>query len=229
MTGKPAFTVRAFGEGGALAEFEAGKDAIGLALHMNRIAARLRAEHEDADCVAGVSSVALRADPLARPDREIAQILAQACRAAPYDARPEPERRLTLPVAYGGAHGPDLEDLCNALGLSQDAFIEAHASTVFRVLMIGFAPGFAYLGELPAHLRAPRKASPATRVPAGSIGVAANMTGVYPAQSPGGWRLIGRTPETLFDPHSENPLKIGAGDEVRFVPISADEFSRRRP
>lgn len=132
------------------------------------------------------------------------------------------ERR--IPVIYDG---PDLAEVAELVGLSESAVIEAHASGAHSVLFGGFAPGFAYLGGLPKSWRIPRLATPRTRTPAGSVGVADGMTGVYPAVLPGGWRLIGRTPVTLFDPRRGPPVYLEPGDRVRFEPITVEEWDRR--
>jgi KipI family sensor histidine kinase inhibitor len=131
-------------------------------------------------------------------------------------------RLRTIPVVYGGEMGPDLADVAALTGLSEADVIARHASSDLRVLSGGFAPGFAYLGELPMELRVPRLDTPRTRTPAGSVALAGAMSGIYPAALPGGWRLIGRTPITLFDPRRNPPAYLLPGDRVRFAPIDAD-------
>lgn len=130
-----------------------------------------------------------------------------------------------LPVAYGGEHGPDLEAVASHTGLSPEQIIEIHSSTAYRVFMLGFAPGFPYLGGMDPAIACPRLKTPRTRVPAGSVGIAESQTGVYPNQSPGGWQLIGRTPVRLFDPTADPPAVILPGSFVRFVPIDQAEFA----
>lgn len=144
------------------------------------------------------------------------------------DAAPTVEgRERRIPVVYGGEHGPDLDEVAELCGLRPDDVIEGHAATDFDVLFDGFAPGFAYLGELPDGLRVPRLATPRTRTPAGSVAVAGAMTGVYPAELPGGWRVIGATPVTLFDPTRRPPAYLVPGDRVRFDPIEAAAWPSR--
>lgn len=131
-----------------------------------------------------------------------------------------------IPVVYGGDFGPDLDSAADELGLSPATLAQRHASGDYRVAMIGFAPGFPYLSGLDPALALPRLASPRTRVPAGSVGIGGAQTGIYPGEGPGGWRLLGRTPLRLFDPHREPPSTLAPGDRVRFREIDRDEFAR---
>jgi KipI family sensor histidine kinase inhibitor len=132
-------------------------------------------------------------------------------------------RSWSVPVLYDG---PDLEDVARAASLSVEAVTELHASTTYHVYMLGFLPGFAYLGDLPHELRRPRLDVPRTRVPAGSVAIAEELTAVYPVVSPGGWRLIGRTPLHFFDHRSDPPSLLSPGDRVHFVPVSAPDFEQ---
>jgi len=136
---------------------------------------------------------------------------------------PEP-RLVEIPVRYGGEFGPDLAEVCAIHGLTPAQVIELHASAEYLVYFLGFVPGFAYLGELPEALVTPRLAVPRRRVPAGSVGIAGNQTGVYPFATPGGWRLIGRTPVAMFRDEREGFSLLVIGDRVRFAPISAERF-----
>lgn len=124
-----------------------------------------------------------------------------------------------IPVRYGGLDGPDLDEVAATLGLTPAAVIELHAGATYRVLFLGFAPGFAYLGGLPAELAAPRRVSPRERVAAGSVGIAGGQTAVYPIAMPGGWQLIGRTDLRLFDPVLPEPALLRPGARVRFIPM----------
>ena len=135
-------------------------------------------------------------------------------------------RQVEIPVCYGGAFGPDLDELARLHAISSAQVIELHAAASYRVYFLGFAPGFAYLGGLPQGLATPRLASPRKAVPAGSVGIADTQTGVYPFSTPGGWRLIGRTPLRMFRPDRHPVSLLAIGDEVRFRPISEDEFTR---
>jgi len=134
-------------------------------------------------------------------------------------------RRVEIPVCYGGEYGPDLTEVCALQGVTAAQVIELHASAEYLVYFLGFVPGFAYLGELPKALVTPRLAAPRRRVPAGSVGIAGNQTGVYPFATPGGWRLLGRTPLAMFRADREELSLLSIGDRVRFVPISREEFA----
>lgn len=129
----------------------------------------------------------------------------------------EQGRLVTIPVTYGGEAGPDLDDVAALLGTTPAEVIAAHTARPFRVMMIGFAPGFPYIGPLPARLRVPRRATPRAAVPAGSVALAAGLTGIYPARLPGGWHVIGRTTLRLFNAAAEPPALLGPGDLVQFV------------
>jgi KipI family sensor histidine kinase inhibitor len=129
-------------------------------------------------------------------------------------------------VVYGGDTGPDLADVAGMAGMTEAEVIELHAAIELEVLFCGFAPGFAYLGAVAPALAVPRLATPRTRVAAGSVGLADGMTGIYPADLPGGWRIIGRTPVRLFDARREPPARLVPGDRVRFVAIGPDEWER---
>ena len=133
-------------------------------------------------------------------------------------------RTVEIPVCYEGAFAPDLEVLAEQSRMSAAAVVDAHVRQLYRVYMLGFLPGFAYMGMVDACIAAPRLARPRERVPAGSVGIAGQQTGIYPLESPGGWKLIGRTPWRLFDPQRPEPVLLRPGDRVRFRAISADEF-----
>ncbi|MCU0789157.1 MAG: 5-oxoprolinase subunit PxpB [Verrucomicrobia bacterium] len=133
-----------------------------------------------------------------------------------------------IPVVYGGEHGPDLEWVAAHHGVSGHEIVARHTASTYRVYMIGFTPGFPYLGELPADLDTPRRGTPRTRVPKGSVGLAQRQTGIYPADSPGGWQIIGWTPIELFDPRRQPPSLLNMGDQVRFESIRAEEVDRWR-
>ncbi len=129
-----------------------------------------------------------------------------------------------IPVAYGDEFGPDLERVAAQAGLEAAQVIAIHAEKPYLVYMLGFSPGFPYLGGMDARISAPRLATPRTAVPAGSVGIASSQTGVYPQESPGGWNLIGRTPLRLFDPDRQPPALLSAGQYVRFTPVSKKTF-----
>jgi inhibitor of KinA len=124
-----------------------------------------------------------------------------------------------VPVRYGGEHGPDLADVAALNDMNPSEVVALHAGSEYRVFFLGFAPGFAYLGPLPARIATPRLATPRERVPAGSVGIAGAQTGVYPFALPGGWRIIGRTDAAMWDLHRDMPSLLQPGDRVRFVAI----------
>ncbi len=137
---------------------------------------------------------------------------------------PEP-RHVEIPVCYGGEFGPDLAGVCVMHGMTAAQAIELHASVEYLVYFLGFVPGFAYLGELPEELVTARLATPRKKLPAGSVGIAGNQTGVYPFVTPGGWRLLGRTPVKIFRADREGLSLLSIGDRVRFTPISRERFA----
>jgi inhibitor of KinA len=142
-----------------------------------------------------------------------------------YRSRPVPPPRVVeIPTAYGGVFGPDLAFVAGHNGLTEDEVVAIHAGTDYLVYMMGFSPGFTYLGGMSERIAAPRLETPRTAIPAGSVGIAQQQTGIYPVESPGGWRLIGRTPVTLFDPSRNPPVIVDAGDYIRFVPVAPDDY-----
>lgn len=169
------------------------------------------------------ASVLVPFDPLVL-DREAATALVRrAMETTAEGAAPPLEGpsvpAVEIPVSYGGDDGPDLEDVAARCGLRTADVIELHAAARYVVLFLGFAPGFAYLGGLPAELATPRRASPRERVPAGSVAIAGEQSAVYPQSMPGGWNLIGRTETVLFDPARREPALLNPGAAVRFVPV----------
>jgi inhibitor of KinA len=138
---------------------------------------------------------------------------------------PFPEPKLTrIPALYGGSYGPDLEEVAKYHQISTEEVIRLHCSKPYFIYMIGFMPGFPYMGELPEALITPRLKTPRLSVPAGSVAIAQRQTGIYPMESPGGWQIIGRTPVKLFNPEREPPALLQMGDHVQFFPISEKEF-----
>ncbi|SIT71477.1 5-oxoprolinase subunit PxpB [Edaphobacillus lindanitolerans] len=142
-------------------------------------------------------------------------------------ASTEAGRTVEIPVCYGGEFAPDLEFVAAHNGLTEEEVIQIHSGGSYDVKMIGFAPGFPFLGGLDERIAAPRRPSPRLEIPARTVGIAGTQTGVYPIGTPGGWQLIGRTPVDLFLPDEEIPSLLRAGDQVKFRPISREEFERR--
>ena len=143
-------------------------------------------------------------------------------------AETKPVKLWRIPACYAMSHAPDLAEVAQRTRLSADEIVGLHCATCFHIYMIGFVPGYPYMGDLPEALVLPRRADPRTRVPPGSIAIAANMTGIYPVQSPGGWHLIGATPIRLFDLRRPRPALLSPGDTVRFEPITVREFDAVR-
>lgn len=134
-------------------------------------------------------------------------------------------RLWNIPVCYAPQFAPDIEDVAKSVDLTTAEVAALHASIQYHVYMIGFVPGYPYMGDLPAKLRLPRRSDPRMRVPPGSLAIATSMTAVYPYESPGGWHLIGTSPVRFFDPESANGALLGPGDAVKFRPVTPEEFS----
>ncbi len=169
------------------------------------------------DVVMGMHNLTVVFDPTRLCADEAMQKLQQGWRSTP--KRIVAPRQRVLRVRYGAEHGPDLALVAQHANLSPDEVIGLHASAAYTVAFVGFQPGFAYLMGLPEALHTPRRATPRPRVPAGSVGIGGAQTGVYPTHSPGGWQLIGRVEQPLFDPQEDPPGWLQAGDMVRFEPI----------
>jgi inhibitor of KinA len=158
-------------------------------------------------------------------------LLEEAWRAVTSDGTSWPDgyggngRSFRIPVCYEHEYAPDLSRVATGLGLTDEEVIGIHATPTYRVYMIGFLPGFPYMGKLDERLQVPRKPQPVT-VTAGGVGIAGVQTGIYPLNSPGGWHIIGRTPVRLFDPDADPPVRLHSGDHVRFYPVSRVEFRR---
>ncbi len=169
--------------------------------------------------VPALGSLLLRFDPLRCTHEQLeAQVRDLLADLAP--APEQPTRIVEIPVVYGGEHGPDLESAAELLGLSAREVVALHSGQVYRVMMIGFAPGFPYIGPLPEQLAIPRRTTPRAAVPARSVAIAAGLTGIYPKRLPGGWHIIGCTPLEMFDPQLQPPALLAPGDGVRFVPLA---------
>ncbi len=131
-----------------------------------------------------------------------------------------------IPVCYEEPYGLDMDDVCEIHNITKEELIRKHTEPEYLVYMIGFTPGFPYLGGMDESLATPRKKEPRSKIPAGSVGIAGSQTGVYPIASPGGWQIIGRTPLKLFDPYRDNPVMIEAGQYIKYKSISAEEYER---
>ena len=162
------------------------------------------------------ASILIDFDPLRIRHRDIERTAAELFAQAVSAPLPEP-RSVEIPVIYGGADGPDLEAVAELTGHTPDEVVALHSGAEYLVYFLGFSPGFPYLGGMPESIAAPRLETPRRRVPAGSVAIGGRQTGVYPLASPGGWRIIGRTPLRLFDPEGDPPVLLRMGDHVRFV------------
>lgn len=134
------------------------------------------------------------------------------------------KRKIKIPVCYSGAFAPDIELVAAEKNIAIEKIIQLHTERAYKVYMIGFLPGFPYMGEINEVITMPRKTQPSANVPAGSVGIAGKQTGIYPLQSPGGWQIIGRTPLKIFDKQKTDPVLLQPGDEVQFYSITEDEF-----
>ena len=188
------------------------------------LAAEFRRAADWLDVVPGIDSVIVRFDPLAMSADEARETIERIV-SSDVPAPGDDHELLEIPIVYGGEHGPDLEDLCAATGLTRNEFIELHTGSEYRVDMVGFTPGFAFIGGLDERLRIPRRAKPRARVEPGSVGIADGRTGLYAMASPGGWTIVGRTPHKLFNPDSDDPFALRAGMRVRFRAVDADKSS----
>lgn len=168
------------------------------------------------DIVVGYASVTVYFDPLAIEPAVIEQALRRRARRRQATQATRP-RRVTIPATYGGTTGPDLQEVAAFAGCLEEEVIALHLAREYRVYMVGFLPGFPYMGIVDPRIAMPRRDTPRLAVPAGSIGIAGQQTGIYPVQSPGGWRLIGRTAEVMFDVDGASPSLLRAGDLVRFA------------
>jgi inhibitor of KinA len=177
------------------------------------------------DVVTGYRGVAVYLDPLQTDAAGVEERLVEIARGARAGAEEAPPV-VRVPVCYGGELGPDLPEVAAFAGCSEQEVVDRHTAVQYRVYMIGFVPGFPYMGTVDARIAMPRRESPRVRVPAGSVGIAGAQTGIYPTETPGGWRLIGRTPIRPFVADRQPPCLFAPGSRVAFEAISRDEFER---
>jgi inhibitor of KinA len=189
--------------------------AIALASRLQR-----RVGHLVRDIVPGYCSVGVHFDPLLTDIVALERTIDEEARQVRDDEAPTEPAVVEIPVRYGAEDGPDLEGVAEWAGCTIDEVIARHAGSTYRVYMLGFVPGFAYMGRVDPAIAAPRHRVPRERVPAGSVGIAGAQTGVYPVATPGGWRIIGRTDAVMFDASRHTPNLVRPGDAVRFVPVA---------
>jgi KipI family sensor histidine kinase inhibitor len=194
---------------------------------VNRVAASLTADPVRGvlETVPAYCSLLLRIDPrtpsfllIHRLKRRVRSLIRGG--AAP----PAETRELEVPVCYGGDFGPDLSQVAELSGLSEAEVIRRHSGVRYQVYMLGFLPGFPYLGGLDPSIAVPRLKTPRQEIPPGAVGIGGQQTGIYPLPSPGGWRLIGRTPLKLYDPERAEPVLFRAGDFIRFIPVTPEQY-----
>jgi inhibitor of KinA len=216
----PGHRIVAAGDSALIVEFE---ERIDVAVNRRAVALadalRTAAVPGVRDIVPTFRSVAIYFDPL-KTDVDLLSRQVQASAGA--DGERGPDRvPIRIPVCYGGLYGPDLRDVAAFSGLTESAVVDLHTAATYRVFMLGFLPGFAYMGTVDERIAMPRRETPRVRVPAGSVGIAGRQTGIYPAESPGGWRLIGVTPLKAFDVDRADPFLFAPGDQVQFFAVDA--------
>ena len=221
-----ALTIEPFGDAALLVSFGSTVDP-GLAARAQAVAAAIQRARATLPAIGRAvpahASVLVPFDPLAISLEDAIGAARSALGEAGGSADrlgPDATAEIEIPVRYGGSDGPDLDAVAELHGLRPGEVVELHTAARYRVLFLGFAPGFGYLGGLPPALVTPRRASPRERVPAGSVGIAGTQTGVYPLAMPGGWQLIGRTERVLFDADRDPPALFRPGATVRFVPVT---------
>lgn len=211
----PRIRIHPLGETAVLAELGSRLDTA-LNTRAIALAAALKRRRDVRQAVASHAAVTVQFDPDQITHEEMAAAIRRlATKRPPLE---EPGRLHRIPVVYDG---PDVDEVATRLDLTPQQVIELHGRPIYRVFMVGFVPGWAYLGPLPGELVVPRRAVPRTRVPAGSVAITGQQTGIYPLDSPGGWNLIGRTSVRLFLPDSDPPSLFRAGDRVKFFAINA--------
>ena len=207
-----------------------GDDALSVAIddssQRHSIAEHLRDTGSWLECIEGMQSVVIRFDSASLSIDGAKQQLCEQLDSVLKDVADFESTLIEIPVCYGGEYGPDLESVCQMLTLTADELIEIHTDAEYRIEMLGFTPGFAYVGGLSAELNVPRLAEPRQRVAAGSIGITDGLTGLYALPGPGGWPLVGRTPMSLFEVGSDQPFLLRAGMRVQFTAIDEKVYRR---
>lgn len=213
-----------FGEAALLVEF-GDEPRLDLNARVHALAALVEASPHVRAVVPGYVSLLVEFDPLIVDAQTIEQWIRERLDQTVPSALAVGHAR-TIPTVYGGEWGPDLEEVAARVGMTPAEVVAAHTTAEQTVYLLGFSPGFPYLGDLPERLGLPRRATPRERVPPGSVAIAERQTGIYTRETPGGWHLLGRTPVQLFDEQHEPPAYLQPGDRVRFVAVSAAEWER---
>ena len=214
------------GDSAVTAEFDERIDS-GVNAHVIAVAeaAEAAAMAGVRDIVPAYRSLTVYFDPVKTSIEAVSKELERAARKT--ETRPEgPLHILRIPICYGGAFGPDLGDVASFAGIDESEVIALHSTALYRVFMLGFVPGFAYLASVDSRIAVPRRGTPRVRVPAGSLGIAGVQTGIYPLDTPGGWQIVGRTSVRPFDPTRREPFLFKPGDAVQFYPIEPSDFER---
>ena len=218
------FTVCPVGDTGLLVSFEQRiAQSIGAAAAALNTRVAAAAIPGVVETVPAFASLLIFYDPLVTEYDAVADAVQKLAQAPGSDTAAGEGRLVEIPVCYGGTFGPDLPFVAEHAGLTEKEVIELHTGREYRIYMLGFLPGFPYLGGLDERLFTPRLPTPRTAIPAGSVGIGGEQTGIYPIASPGGWQLIGLTPLKLFDP-AAGALPYAAGDRIRFKPITREAF-----
>jgi KipI family sensor histidine kinase inhibitor len=224
---RPSFTFFDCGESALLVDFAAAHSkALSLAIldASERLASAALPGLKE--CVPGLSSLTAFYDPLRLPRDTLVSKAEELLSVSSIGE--DRGRSFEIPVLYGGEAGPDLNEVAALTGIAPEEVVRLHASQFYHVYMLGFLPGFAYMGALPEELRLPRRATPRAAVPAGAVAIVADMTAIYPLESPGGWHLIGTAPVKLWDMAREQEPLLKPGDRVRFIPVGSEQAEAYR-
>jgi len=224
--GEKPLVCRLAGDTGLIVEFGEGIDP-DVNARVRSVAAAVKKTPPDGviEIIPTYRSLLMIYDPLTTLPKKLIRFIEQVDTTVSDDDA-GPFRLVEIPVCYGGEFGPDMETVAKTAGLDAEEVIRLHSKPDYLIYMVGFTPGFPFLGGLDEKLFTHRLKTPRMNVPEGSVGIANNQTGIYPIASPGGWQLIGRTPLTLFAPWRKNPFLYQAGDKIRFISISPEEYER---
>ena len=206
-----------YGDHAILIQWPAQGFSISVSDHIHGLTKILSETEMFTEVVPGYDSILCVFD-LSKLDPAIARQSIETCLNAYDQTDITSGKTINISVQYGGENGPDMQTICESSGLSEDEVIALHSRQEYRVCMMGFIPGFTFLSPAPEKLHHPRLATPRAKVPAGSIGIANWQTGIYGLESPGGWQIIGRTTDVIFDANRDTPFLLNAGDNIRFVP-----------
>ncbi|WP_084347626.1 5-oxoprolinase subunit PxpB [Heyndrickxia sporothermodurans] len=219
------FRYKAAGDSAILMELDAGIDekTNKRITHLSKLIED-KAEEGFGEVIIGYRSILVQYNPLRLSYQQAVELL-KYLETNNDSNKYEKRRHIEIPVLYGGEHGPDLESVATYNNLSPKEVISIHSAASYLVYFMGFTPGFPFMGGMSKRIATPRLENPRISIPSGSVGIANNQTGIYPVESPGGWRLIGQTPIRLYDWQANQPFLLHAGDKVTFKEIQIDEFN----